>query len=88
MSLWEADLDPNCVLCMQEEGKLDGVNMLVGNQKNPAHLKRWIAESGGAFDVIIDDGGHFNHEIKATIDFLWDSIPGGSTLLRISRLAA
>jgi len=78
VSLWEADLDPNCVKRMQEEGKLDGVNMLVGNQKNPAHLKRWIAESGGAFDVIIDDGGHFNHEIKATIDFLWDYLnPGG-----------
>ena len=66
ISLWEADLDPNCVKKMQEEGKLPGVNMLVGNQKNPVHLKRWLDESGGAFDVIIDDGGHMNHEIKVS----------------------
>ena len=64
ISLWEADLDPNCVKRMQDEGQLNGVNMLVGNQKNPEHLKRWLVESQGAFDVIIDDGGHMNHEIK------------------------
>ena len=67
MSLWEADLDPNCVKNMQEEGRLDGVSMLVGNQKNPEHLKRWLKESKGAFDVIIDDGGHMNHEIKVML---------------------
>ena len=78
MSLWEADLDPNCVKKMQDEGKLPGVNMLVGNQKNPLHLKRWLDESGGAFDVIIDDGGHMNHEIKTTFDFWWPHLnPGG-----------
>lgn len=71
VSLWEADLDPNCVKEMQKEGKLDKVNMLVGNQKNPLHLQRWLEESGGAFDVIIDDGGHMNHEIKTTFDFWW-----------------
>ena len=78
ISLWEADLDPNCVKRMQDEGLLPGVNMLVGNQKNPAHLQRWLDESGGAFDIIIDDGGHMNHEIKATFDFWWPHLnPGG-----------
>jgi len=78
VDLWEADLDPNCVKRQIELGKLKGVNMLVGNQQNPVHVNRWIQESGGRFDVIIDDGGHFNHEIKAAFELLWPQLnPGG-----------
>lgn len=37
-----------------------------------------VKESGGKFDIIIDDGGHLYHQQKATFEVLWETLsPGG-----------
>ena len=58
--------------------KLAGVGVLIGNQGNPAVLNQWISQSGGKFDVIVDDGGHTNIQIITTLNHLWKEVnPGG-----------
>ncbi len=76
--LWEAELGKNCVKKAKENKQLEGVNALVGNQGNFNVLDSWIEQSGGGFDVIIDDGGHRNCQISHSFDKLWPQLnPGG-----------
>jgi len=77
-NLWEAEYNATCVEVSTRQGKLDGFNVLVGDQGNNATLDGWIETSGGDFDVIIDDGGHHNCQIMASFVKLWPTIkPGG-----------
>ena len=76
--LWEAEYDGACVEKALKEGTLDGLHPLVGDQGNNATLDSWIQRSGGQFDIVIDDGGHHNCQIKASFDKLWPQlVPGG-----------
>ena len=75
---WEAEYNEDCVKGLQRNGILDGVNVLTGDQGNVTDLQRWIQESGGKFDIIIDDGGHHNNEIYESFMNLWPIVkPGG-----------
>ena len=86
--LWEAEFDGECVKKAVANGLLKGINPLVGDQKDPATLEEWVEKSGGNFDVIIDDGGHKNSQIKAAFDRLGlRSITAVFTLSRIFRSA-
>mmetsp|Transcript_22910 Transcript_22910/g.48289 ORF Transcript_22910/g.48289 Transcript_22910/m.48289 type:complete len:312 (-) Transcript_22910:218-1153(-) len=74
--LWEAEFVKRCV----EEHKktLEGIGVLTGDQGNYETLDRWISESGGNFDVVIDDGGHRNCQIWNSFVKLWPEVkPGG-----------
>ncbi len=76
--IWLAEYDASCVEAMQRKGRLDGLNMLTGDQGSPAVLGRWVQQSGGGFDVVIDDGGHSNSQILTTFAALWPQVkPGG-----------
>lgn len=75
--LWEAEFDGECVKKAVANGLLKGINPLVGDQKDPATLEEWVEKSGGNFDVIIDDGGHKNSQIKAAFDRLWIEVNYG-----------
>lgn len=76
--LWEADHDDACVAKAKADGLLSGVNVLTGDQADAATVQRWASESGGNFDVVIDDGGHSNKMIKTSFDALWPHVvPGG-----------
>jgi hypothetical protein len=76
--LWEAEYDGRCVEKSSAKGQLDGIKTLVGDQGNPEVLDRWIKESGGNFDVIIDDGGHTQCQIWTSFEKLWPTVkPGG-----------
>lgn len=77
--LWEADYDRDCVEKAQMKGQLDGIHVIVGDQGDNEVLDRWIAETGGGhFDVVIDDGGHTNRQIKRSFDKFWPALnPGG-----------
>ena len=75
--LWEAEYDEECVKNSRKES-LVGFHVLTGDQGDVNVLDRWIEESGGDFDVIIDDGGHENCQIWTSFLKLWDTVkPGG-----------
>jgi len=58
--------------------KLEGINVVTGDQANQTTLARWVAETGGSFDMIVDDGGHYNHQVMASYTALWQHLnPGG-----------
>ena len=54
------------------------VNVYFGDQSNSTFLGEVVTESGGNFDVVIDDGGHTYPLIMASFHFLWKHVvPGG-----------
>jgi len=76
--LWEAEYEAACIQKAQERKQLDGVHTLVGDQGDIKVLDSWIEESGGKFDIIVDDGGHKNCQISNSFDRLWPQLnPGG-----------
>ena len=81
-TLWEAEYDRPCVESSQSRGLLRGINVLTGDQANRMVLRRWVRQSGGAFDVVIDDGGHLNSQVLTSWEELWpEVIPGGLYVL-------
>ena len=57
---------------------LQGINVLTGDQGDYGTLDKWISQSGGNFDVVIDDGGHQNCQIWNSFMKLWPTVkPGG-----------
>mmetsp|Transcript_32218 Transcript_32218/g.69246 ORF Transcript_32218/g.69246 Transcript_32218/m.69246 type:complete len:324 (-) Transcript_32218:216-1187(-) len=75
--LWMADVDEACVHKHADSIRTLNVHALVGSQSSNHTLQRWLNESGGAFDAIIDDGGHLNSQILITFDALWPSVKEG-----------
>ena len=72
-----AEQDAHCVTKLGTTGlHVDGV--LVGDQADESVVESWVRQSGGGFDVIIDDGGHGNHHIRNSLHVLWSALaPGG-----------
>jgi hypothetical protein len=77
--LWEADIDARCIKKHQISMLQQGIHTLVGNQRDPADLQRWIETSRSEFDAIIDDGSHLNADIMSTFDALWPHLKPGGT---------
>jgi len=75
--LWEAEYDGACVERKKADGSLAGINTVVGDQGDPKVLHKWIKQSGGKFDVVIDDGGHQNCQIWNTWKKLWPQVNSG-----------
>jgi len=54
------------------------IQLLQGNQGNRTELARWVAQTGGGLDVIIDDGGHTSELILISFEELWPALaPNG-----------
>ena len=75
---WEAELDAACVRRISTQLKALGARAVVGDQGDVPTVRSWLRETGGAFDVIIDDGGHSNNHINVSLQLLWPALkPGG-----------
>lgn len=78
VELWEAEYDAKCVQAAIDHGQMEGLSAVTGDQGDPTVVQKWIQESGGNFDIIVDDGGHKNTQIKTSFDTLWPALrPGG-----------
>jgi cephalosporin hydroxylase len=69
------DIDPRCAGLAKP-----GVEVLIGDQGDPAFL-RSVAERVGPIDVLIEDGGHEMHQQLATFGELWPVIRDGGVFL-------
>lgn len=91
MHVWDKIFNQNdkiYIAEMHEQGVKDArsmgflpasINAVIGDQGDPAVVERWIEETGGNFDFIIDDGGHLNYQILTSFNILWGKAlkPGG-----------
>ncbi len=62
--------------CKQWESKDDKIYVELGDQCDEKFLNR-VNEKYGPFDIIIDDGGHENHQINFTFNVLWPLLNDG-----------
>ena len=65
------DIDPAC-----KAHEIDGTNVRIGNQADPAFLAELAAEFG-PFDVILDDGSHINAHQITSFEHLWPHVKNG-----------
>lgn len=74
--IWFAEYDAQCVA---KHRKPDTRwKAVTGDQGDPATVKRWVTETGGNFDFIIDDGGHRSPQMFNSFRHLWPELrPGG-----------
>jgi hypothetical protein len=75
--LWEGEYDAQCVIDLREKGLLNGVKIVTGDQGDQEVLQRWIKETGGQFDIVVDDGGHHNDQIYDSFMNLWPEVKPG-----------
>lgn len=78
-TIWFAESDTACLAKHQETLSKLNVSIVSGDQANATTLAQWIKETGGNFDVIIDDGGHQNRQIFNSFVVLFKKAlkPGG-----------
>jgi hypothetical protein len=76
--LWEAEYNAPCVKHAEEQGMLQGVHTVTGDQGDEKTVQDWAATVGSKFDAVIDDGGHQNKQIRTSFETLWPHVkPGG-----------
>lgn len=63
----------------EEAVKADGpaARVFLGDQGDAAFLAAVARETGGRFDVVIDDGGHAMHQQQTSFETLWPHVQAG-----------
>jgi len=78
VDLWEAEYNEACVEQSIKTGNFpESVKAVTGDQGNPDVVASWAEKSGGNFDIVVDDGGHKNTQIKTSFDVLWPHVKKG-----------
>ena len=82
--IWGADNNATCATSVKDLPGI-GLHLLVGDQSNLTTLDSWINASdarASPFSVVIDDGGHCNHEIYNSLTKFFPLLePGGVYIL-------
>ena len=72
-SIFAVDISPESVAAAPS-----GVTTFCGDQGDPVFLDKVVQESGGQFDIVIDDGAHSMWGQCVSFDKLWPEVlPGG-----------
>ena len=81
-TIFAAEFDGLCVQRQRSLWEALRVHVLVGDQSNETTLSRWVHETQGNLDVVVDDGSHKNSHILASFERLWPTVrPGGIYIL-------
>lgn len=76
VDLYYIEYDAECAA--KWANRTERATVFAGDQANIAFLNKFLHETGGNFDIIIDDGGHTMNQQKTSLNVLWRSIkPGG-----------
>lgn len=76
VDLYFIEYDGDCVAKWTQA--FPDATVFVGDQADAAFLQTVIDESGGDFDIIVDDGGHHMDQLRISYDTLIDALkPGG-----------
>lgn len=83
VEVWEAEFNKDCVDKHMDKLKAIDIRVVTGDQSDTSTLHRWINETGGQFDLIIDDGGHMSMQMYNAfiILFMHALKPGGLYVL-------
>jgi hypothetical protein len=68
--IWGLDIDPAC-----KSNEEQRIAVVIGDQKDPAALAR--CAPGEDFDLVLDDGGHYAVDQRASLLELWPRIKRG-----------
>jgi demethylmacrocin O-methyltransferase len=58
-----------------------GIHTYIANQANREQLQAFMDASGGSFDVIVDDGGHFMDHQQISLGFLFQHLNEGGLFI-------
>ena len=73
ISIFGIDISPKAIAAAPSEAIT-----FLGDQADATFLQRVISQSGGQFDIVIDDGGHGIQQQQVSFDVLWpEVVPGG-----------
>ena len=76
--LFGIDIDPECAKYDGQSGQVR-----IGSQDDPEFLARVIDEMGGV-DVVLDDGSHDSHHIRASLNALYPKLSEGGLYMVFS----
>src|SRR5262249_45388122 len=76
LDLYYIEFDAECV--EKWKAHTSGATVFTGDQEDAPFLQWLLAETGGGFDVIVDDGGHTMAQQRGSLEELWGAVkPGG-----------
>jgi len=75
VDLYYIEYDAKCA--KQWANKTKDATIFAGDQASVPFLQQFIAEAGGDFDVIIDDGGHTMDQQRTSLSILWPHVKAG-----------
>lgn len=80
--VWVGEYDSPCVDNVRNTSDyLKNINVVTGDQGDHDTLERWVVETGGNFDIIIDDGAHLNTRIYNSFVHLWPQLNPGKLII-------
>lgn len=76
LDLYYIEYDAACYDAWKHE--TDRATVFTGDQADREFLRRFAAETGGDFDVIVDDGGHSMAQQRTSLEELWAILKPGA----------
>ena len=67
--IFAMDIRPEC-----KDFEEPGIEIHIGDQGDPEFIIPFLEETGGGFDIIIDDGGHQMYQQINSILLLWNAV--------------
>ena len=62
---------------VKAEGITPRYTFVFGDQSDPTFWKCFAVDYGAEWDVVIDDGGHYNDQILTSFEYLWPLLKSG-----------